>query len=101
MPKEKKSSKKSGAKRIRPVGNNIVIRPVKQEEEVSFGGIVIVGTLRPTAHGVVVEVSDEFEYCGVQPKDLIIYSISPTPISFRVDDEELEIIPADSVLAVI
>ena len=96
------------AKNLRPLNNNVIIKPLEQEQ-ITASGIVIPDTAskeKPMKGEVLAVGTGKLDENGkrhpidVKKGDIVIFSrYAPTEV--KIDGEEVYVMGADSVLAVI
>jgi chaperonin GroES len=96
-----KNMEKGGAEmKIVPLGDRVLIKPIKEEEKTE-GGIVLPDSAKEKpmkAEVIAVGEGEDVKDLDLKPGDKVIYSkYSGTEV--KMDDEEYIIIDADDILA--
>ncbi|HHX65343.1 MAG TPA: co-chaperone GroES [Chloroflexi bacterium] len=95
------------ATNLKPLGNNLVVEPMEQEEQTAFGIILPETAKEKPQKGVVIAVgpgrrleSGERQPMDVKEGDKVLYArYAGTEI--KVDDRQVLIVKEDDILAVI
>jgi co-chaperonin GroES (HSP10) len=83
---------------MKPLGLVVAVKPVKEEEQKTEGGIIIVKGQEPTSAGVVVAVGRSVE--SVKETDRVIYP-SSAGTKITAGGEEILLIHEERLLAIV
>lgn len=84
--------------KIKPIGNRVLIKPVKEEEKTA-GGIYIPETAKEKKkQGVVVDMGDELKDFPIKKGDVILYA-GYSSEELEIDGEEYIILDSKDIIA--
>lgn len=87
------------ATKLVPLGDRVIVKPIKEEEITSFGLVLPETGKEKPMEGEIISISKTLKDCDLKVGDNVIFR-EYSPTKFKVNkDEELYVLSAEDVLA--